>query len=121
MDRTVKDLQSQIDRRDKMNSQLDDDVTKARDKIERLLANIEELQQSDSETQLLVRRTERELREEREKSLRTERELGSWKGLWGERSSTVGRGMAAFSDAGSRRESSGDIPQRMPSNTKGFL
>ena len=52
VDRTVKDLQSQIDRREKMNAQLEDDVNKGRDKIERLLHNIEELQQSDSETQL---------------------------------------------------------------------
>ena len=126
VDRTVKDLQSQIDRRDKANSQLNDDVSKARDKIERLLANIEELQQSDSEAQLLVRRSERELREEREKGLRIERELDGWKGLWGERGSAVGRGpMAAFSDVGSRRGSNGfgsnDVPQRMPRNTKGLL
>lgn len=122
IDRTVKDFQSQIERRDKMNAQLNDEISKSRDKIERLLANIEELQQSDSETQLLVRRSERELREEKEKSLRMERELDSWKGLWGERGSTVGRPMPAFSDVGSRRGSNGgDIPQRMPSNTKGFL
>lgn len=125
IDRTVKDFQSQIERRDKMNSQLNDEVSKSRDKVERLLANIEELQQSESETQFLVRRSERELREEREKALRLERELDGWKGLWGERGSAVGRPMATFSDVGSRRGSNGvnpaDIPQRMPSNTKGFL
>ncbi|XRM38341.1 class II myosin [Aspergillus tubingensis] len=126
VDRTVKDLQSQIERRDKMNSQLNDDVSKARDKIERLLRNIEELQHADSETQLQVRRAERELREEREKSLRLERELEGWRALRVERGSVLGRShVGAFSDAGSRRGSSvygaGDIPQRMPSNTKGFL
>lgn len=125
VDRTVKDLQSQIERRDKMNSQLNDDVSKARDKIERLLRNIEELQHTDSETQLQVRRAERELREEREKSLRLERELEGWRALRVERGSVLGRShVGAFSDAGSRRGSSvygGDIPQRMPSNTKGFL
>lgn len=125
VDRTVKDLQSQIERRDKMNNQLTDEVNKSRDKVDRLLANIEELQQSDSEKHLLVRRTERELHEEREKTSRLEREVDGWKGLWGERGSTVGRPVAAFSDVGSRRGSNGfnpaDIPQRMPSNTKGFL
>ncbi|OJJ48351.1 hypothetical protein ASPZODRAFT_1570833 [Penicilliopsis zonata CBS 506.65] len=118
--------ESQIDRRDKANAQLNDDVNKARDKIDRLLHQIEELQQTDSENQFQVRRAERELREEREKGLRLERELDGWKALRIERGSAVGRGpMAAFSDVGSRRGSgaymSSDIPQRMPSNTKGFL
>lgn len=127
VDRTIKDLQSQIERRDKMNNQLNDDVSKARDKIERLLRNIEELQQSDSEAQLQARRSERELREEREKALRLERELNGWKALRLERGSTVGRGpVAALSDVGSHRGSgsvygSGEMPQRKPSNTKGFL
>ncbi|KAJ6107830.1 Myosin tail [Penicillium sp. IBT 18751x] len=126
VDRTVKDLQSQIDRRDKVNAQLNDDVNKARDKIERLLQNIDELQQSDTETQLQARRAERELREEREKALRLERELEGLKVKRFERSGTLTRApMAALSDVGSRRGSaaygSNDIPQRQPSNTKGFL
>ncbi|KAJ5461688.1 Myosin type-2 heavy chain 2 [Penicillium daleae] len=122
VDRTVKDLQSQIDRRDKVNTQLNDEVNKARDRIERLLKNIEELQQGDTETQLQARRAERELREEREKVLYLERELEGWK----VRSATIGRApMAALSDAGSRRGSAvygyDTTPQRKPSNTKGFL
>ncbi|KAJ5322658.1 hypothetical protein N7452_010947 [Penicillium brevicompactum] len=126
VDRTVKDLQSQIDRRDKMNAQLNDDVNRARDKIERLLRNIEEIQHNDSDAQLLARRAERELREEREKALRLERELEGWRGLRNERGSVIGRTpVHNFSDAGSRRGSavygSNDTPQRHPSNTKGFL
>lgn len=127
VDRTVKDLQSQIDRRDKMNAQLNDDVNKSRDKIERLLRSIDELQQGDTETQLQARRAERELREEREKALRLERELEGWKALRVERgSSTISRStIAALSDVGSRRGSvvsgSNDTSQRKPSNTKGFL
>lgn len=122
----MKDLQSQVERRDKMNNQLNEDISKSRDKIERLLKNIEELQQSDSDAQLQARRAERELREEREKALRLERELDGWKVLRAERGSAIGRGhMAAFSDVGSRRGSSvygaGELPQRKPSNTKGFL
>ncbi|KAJ5381657.1 Myosin type-2 heavy chain 2 [Penicillium cataractarum] len=122
VDRTVKDLQSQIDRRDKMNTQLNDEVNKARDRIERLLKNIEELQQGDTETQLQARRAERDLREEREKVLYLERELDGWKA----RGATIGRSpMAAISDAGSRKGSAAygydTMPQRKPSNTKGFL
>lgn len=79
VDRTVKDLQSQLERRDKLNAQLEEDVNKGREKIDRLLRNIEELQQSDSEAQLQIRRVERELREEREKALRLERELDGLK------------------------------------------
>lgn len=122
VDRTVKDLQSQIDRREKVNVQLSDDMNKAQEKIARLLQNIDELQQGDTDTQLKIRRTERELREEKEKALRLERELGSYKS----RSSTIGRPpIPALSDAGSRRGSaafgSNDALQRKPSNTKGFL
>lgn len=107
-----------------MNAQLNDDMNKARDKIERLLRNIDELQQGDTETQLQARRAERELREEREKALRLERELEGWKALRVERgSSTISRStIAALSDVGSRRGSAvSDPSQRKPSNTKGFL
>lgn len=116
VDRTVKDLQSQIDRREKMNAQLNEDINKSREKNDRLLRDIQELQEADSQTQLQARRAERELREEKEKSLRLARELEGWKGLRVERGSNL---------AGSRRGSgvygAGEVPQRMPSNTKGFL
>ena len=141
VDRTVKDLQSQIERREKMNAQLNDDIAKSREKTERLLQTIDELQSSDSENQLQARRAERELREEREKALRLERELEGWKALRMERGSGLGRSgtMAALSDIGERysigggsRKGSGayaglgqnggvQIPQRKTSNTKGFL
>jgi myosin protein heavy chain len=98
--------------------------------MERLLQTIEELQSSDSQNQLQARRAERELREEREKALRLERELEGWKALRIERGSTIGR-PAALSDVGSRRGSgvyvgSGpngpiEVPQRKASNSKGFL
>lgn len=125
VDRTVKDLQSQIERREKMNAQLEEEVNRGREKVERLLKNIDELQQSESDSQLQARRAERELREEREKSLRLERELNGWKALRVERGgSAIARSHVAFSDAGSRKGSgaytTGDL-HRMPSNTKGFL
>lgn len=106
---------------------MNDDVNKARDKIERLLRNIDELQQGDTETQLQARRAERELREEREKALRLERELEGLKALRVERgSSTLSRSpIAGLSDVGSRQGSvaygSYETPQRRLSNTKGFL
>ncbi|KAI2793616.1 Myosin type-2 heavy chain 2 [Penicillium oxalicum] len=123
VDRTVKDLQSQIERRDKVNVQLNEEVSKARDRIERLLKNIEELQQGDTETQLQARRAERDLREEREKVQLLERELENLKAM--RSTASMGRPMTAFSEAGSRRGSAAygydSTPQRKPSNTKGFL
>jgi len=79
-------LQSQIERREKVNAQLADDIAKSRDRIGSLLATIEELQSSDSTNQLQAKRAERELREEKEKALRLERELEGWKALRMERS-----------------------------------
>jgi myosin protein heavy chain len=81
VDRTVKDLQSQLDRREKANSQLQDDLSRSRDKLDKLLKTIDELQTSESKMQLDARRAERELREEKERALRLERELEGWKAL----------------------------------------
>ena len=133
VDRTVKDLQSQIERREKSVTILSEDLSKSRDKVERLLQTIDELQASDSSSQLTAKRAERELREEKEKSLRLEREL---EGLRGGLRGSVARSerVAALSDygGGSRRASSvrppsvvGDVkievPQRQSSLMKGFL
>lgn len=108
----MRDLQTQIDRRDKVNTQLEEEITKGKEKLERLLKTIDELQASDSEHQLTARRAERESREEREKSLRLERELEGWKGLRLDRNrATDGRSdtLAALSQIGEdgqgRRES----------------
>ena len=81
MDRVVKDLQGQLERKDKQNGQLQDDVTRMRDKVDKLLKTIDELQASESSIQLTARRADRELREEKEKALRLERELEGWKGM----------------------------------------
>ena len=136
VDRTVKDLQAQIERRDKSAQILQDDLNKSRDKTERLLQTIDELQASDSSAQLSAKRAERELREEREKTLRLERELDAMRNTRNERESLRKSGpLAALSDAGngSRRGSyaarpesqHGDVkievPQRTSSLTKGFL
>ncbi|KAI9845070.1 MAG: hypothetical protein M1837_005074 [Sclerophora amabilis] len=127
VDRTVRDLQMQIERRDKANAQLSDDITKSRNKIERLLQTIDELQSSDSGNQLQARRAERELREEREKALRLEREMEGWKGLRMEKGPPPRQSSGFVTNGGNPRESVGnarrppEIPQRKASNVKGFL
>lgn len=86
-----------------------EDLNKSRDKISSLLATIDELQSSDSTNQLAAKRAERELREEKEKTLRLERELENWKTLRVERRSVLGVPGANGSEAGdvrSRRGSS---------------
>lgn len=112
-----------------------DDLSKSRDKIERLLRSIDELQATESASQLAVKRSERELREEREKNLRLERELermGAVSRAGGEGLLRRNGTLAPISDVGgSRRASSvapqlaGDVkievPARKSSLTKGFL
>lgn len=138
MDRTVKDLQQQIERRDKTNAQLQEDISRSRDKVEKLLKTIDELQSSDSSNQLSARRAERELREEREKALRFERELEGWKEMRMEKGQSLhsgsGRRNGTWRNGAPAQESEWsddhpvvDIPKRKSSlrrqmsMTKGFL
>ena len=125
VDRTVRDLQSQLERRDKTSKQLSDDVARGRDKIERLLSTIDELQAEEAKSQLAARRAERDLREEREKGLRLERELEGWKGLRMERASAVrGSGSEWGGSIRGHRATDNDGGEglgRMLSTTKGFL
>jgi len=140
VDRQVKDLQSQVERREKQQAALSEDLSKARDKISSLLSTIDELQSSDSASQLVAKRAERELREEKERVLRLERELEGWKGLRLERGSARGGlpvNAALGSEVGSVRsrgiregsvapgvESADVLPPRQlrrVSATKGFL
>ena len=126
VDRTVKDLQSQIERREKQNASVTEDLNKARDKISNLLSTIDELQSSDSGNQLAAKRAERELREEREKSVKLERELENHKNMRVERRSQLGVPGIAASDAGdvrSRRGSSigllmGEMGEAAPGERK---
>ena len=71
---------------------------------------------------MAAKRAERDLREEKEKALRLERELEGWKGL------RMERGVRGSSDwggsvRGHRATGSGNIEglDRMLSNSKGFL
>lgn len=92
VDRTVKDLQSQIDRRERANNQLQQDIERGRDKVEKLLKTIDELQSAESGAQLAARRAERELREEREKRLRLERQMEGWRGMRMDKGVSEGNG-----------------------------
>jgi hypothetical protein len=89
IDRTVRDLETTISRKDKQNAALEDEISKSRDRLERLLATIDELQSSESDSQLAVRRAERELKEEREKRERLEREMEGWRNLRVEKGGTI--------------------------------
>jgi myosin protein heavy chain len=64
-----------------------------RDKVDKLLKTIDELQASESANELSARRAERELREEKEKALRLERELEGWKSLRMEKGSVSAAAM----------------------------
>ena len=123
VDRTVRDLQSQLVRRDKIAQQLNEDVARGRDKIDRLLHTIDELQAEDAGNQLAAKRAERDLREEKEKALRLERELEGWKGLRMERGKVAGSSEWGGSVRGRSRgpSGSGEGLQRMLSDSKGFL
>lgn len=90
VDRVVKDLQGQIERKDKQNAQTEEDLNRMRDKADKLLKTIDELQASESANQLQTRRAERELLQEREKIARLQRELDSWKNLRSEKGSVLG-------------------------------
>ncbi|KAI9047021.1 hypothetical protein LZ554_009095 [Drepanopeziza brunnea f. sp. 'monogermtubi'] len=129
VDRTVKDLQLQIERKEKANLGMQDDIARSRDKIEKLLKTIDELQSSESDGQLAARRAERALNEEREKALRLERELEGLKGAGLKVLNGVGGATRRGSGVvwGSSGEEMIDVPQRKSSVSrqlslsKGFL
>jgi len=136
VDRTVKDLQAQIDRKDKQNGQLQEDMGRMRDKMDKLLKTIEELQASEGANELAARRAERELREEKEKSMQLERELEGLKSMRFDRPPAPGSVAGGSIRGGWRGAGIGGseadvesvrIPKRkssisrVPSLTKGFL
>ncbi|KAG8525865.1 uncharacterized protein KY384_000625 [Bacidia gigantensis] len=126
VDRTVKDLQSQLERKDKTAKQFAEDVARGREKVDRLLSTIDELQAEEARSQLAARRAERDLREEKEKGLRLERELEGWKGLRvergaGVRGSTSEWGGSIRGHRATDSSDTGDGLNRMLSTTKGFL
>ena len=125
VDRTVKDLQLQIERKEKANTQLQEDISRSRDKVEKLLKAIDELQQSESEAQLQAKRAEREAREVKEQKLRLERENEGWKaagmGRPGSVVGTPGRRMGSGQWKGSEYGEGGvEIPKRKSSLSRQF-
>jgi len=126
VDRTVKDLQLQVERREKANAQLEEDITRSRDKIEKLLKTIDELQASESEAGLTARRAERAVKDEQAKAMKLEKELQGLKALKG--GTRRGSGFWSVSGSGTGVEENGiEIPKRkssisrQPSMSKGFL
>ena len=110
-------------------------MARFQEKVTKLLQTIDELQASESTSQLSARRADRELREEREKCLRLERELEGWKSLRMEKGSSMGS-IGRTGTSGTWRSSLGvtcedeseiEVPKRkssisrVPSMTKGFL
>jgi len=96
------------------------------------LRTIDELQSSESQETLSARRAERELREEKERALRLERELEAWKALRVEKGAQGLRNISGSwrpgSAYGNGSEDHGiDIPKRKSSLSrttslsKGFL
>jgi myosin protein heavy chain len=111
VDRTLKDLQTQLDRKEKQNAHLSDDVNRMRDKVDKLLKTIDELQASESANELSARRAERELREEKEKALRLERELEGWKSLRMEKGSiSAANDRASIMGGSMRSRVGGSVP-----------
>ena len=95
--------------------------------MSKLLSTIDELQASESTSQPSARRAERELRGEKERAARLERELEAWKAARVEKGSNFG---SVGRRSGWRESGEGlgiDVPQRksslsrVPSMTKGFL
>ena len=93
-----------------------------------MLRQIDELQAEDAKAQLQARRAERDLREEKEKALRLERELEGWKGLRMERGARTGVngsewGSSIRGKSGQdwRGNDGGDGLKRLLSDSKGFL
>lgn len=112
--------------------QLEEDISRSRDKVEKLLKAIDELQSSESTVQLTARRAERELREEKEKALRLERELESFKsrGVYGSgsiRSNLANENWGLIGADRDELENGVEIPERKSSlnryesMSKGFL
>lgn len=94
------------------------------DKVSKLLVTIDELQDSESTSELSARRAERELREEKERCQMLEREVEGLKAMRVEKASS------AFGSVGRSGYGDGlgiEVPlrksslSRAPSMTKGFL
>ncbi len=111
-----------MERKDKQNTQLSEDVSRMREKVDKLLKTIDELQASESTNQLSTRRAERDLREEKEKSLRLEREVESFKGLKSGSSVASGSIRSRMSPWRTTEAEDKDASiNRAHSMTKGFL
>jgi myosin protein heavy chain len=119
-------LQTEIERKEKANTQLNADISRHRDKIQKLLETVEELHKSDAENQMSAKRAEAKLREEKEKALNFQKELETLKART--TSGTMRRENSRWANASEFGDDNGiDIPQRKSSLrremslSKGFL
>lgn len=78
-DRLVKDLQNQIQQKEKHTAKLEDELNRNETKIKSLQETIENIQGLETTQRLASRRAEREARDLKETSLRLEKELEDWK------------------------------------------
>jgi len=73
-ERTIRDLQNQLQERNKYKAKYEEDMERNESKIKKMKAQIEELEQSESNLQIAKRRIEREANEQRERASRLEKE-----------------------------------------------
>lgn len=78
-DRSVKDLQTQILQKERLEAKLQEEISRNETKIRSLQETIESLQGMETTQRLASRRAEREARDFKETSLRLEKELEDWK------------------------------------------
>lgn len=78
-DRSVKDLQTQILQKERLEAKLQEEISRNETKIRSLQETIESLQGMETTQRLASRRAEREARDLKETSLRLEKELEDWK------------------------------------------
>ncbi|RKP19402.1 hypothetical protein ROZALSC1DRAFT_14024 [Rozella allomycis CSF55] len=74
VERQVKDLLYQISEKEKAKLRSDEEASKWEEKVKRLKSQLDELEMTENNLQLSKRRAEREAADEKEKSLRLERE-----------------------------------------------
>jgi myosin protein heavy chain len=97
-DRSVRDLYTQINQKDKQFERLQEEAIKSEDKIKRLKESLESLQAEDASHRLVARRSEREARDAKERALLLEKELLEWKS----RFESISSNRLSRSDIGSR-------------------
>lgn len=77
--RSLKDLESQLESKERLISRLQEESAKGNDRIKQLIQTVDNLQAEESAHRIATRRADREARDAKERALRLEKELGDWK------------------------------------------